>query len=126
MFGGVFPGCVQQSGASLCQGVDEHHEKCPRNALGASVRNAREMVTLARHEECVVGVVAYGDHQQVRQGLWAGVEEGAGPHSGPGRRGDGLVTGQRAAAFEAGRGVSGAWPGGRAAATEASLTEVLL
>ncbi|HEX9178469.1 MAG TPA: hypothetical protein VF874_21115, partial [Mycobacterium sp.] len=46
----------------------KHHEKCPRNALGASRKNARETVILARHGEWAVDVVSCRGHREVRQG----------------------------------------------------------
>jgi hypothetical protein len=45
------------------------HENCPRNALGASHKNAREMVTVVRHGKWVVDGISRGGHRQVRQGL---------------------------------------------------------
>jgi hypothetical protein len=36
------------------QETDLTHENCPRNTLGASDRNAREMVTVVRHEKWAV------------------------------------------------------------------------
>ncbi len=67
------------------------HENCPRNTLGASRKNAREMVTVVRHGEWVVDEVSRGDHRQVRQGVCEGLEEGQGADSGSGGRGDRVV-----------------------------------
>lgn len=41
---------------------DLTHENCPRNALGASGKNAREMVTLVRHGMWVVDDVSCRGH----------------------------------------------------------------
>jgi hypothetical protein len=71
--------------------IDETHENCPRNALRASRRNARETVSVVVHEEWVVDDVSCRGHHQVRQGVCEGLEEGQGPDPGPDSRGDGLV-----------------------------------
>jgi nitrite reductase (NADH) small subunit len=73
------------------QECDKHHEKCPRNTLGASRRNARETVILARHEKWAVDVVSCRDHREVRQGVCEGLEGGQGARSGSGGGGHRLV-----------------------------------
>jgi len=69
------------------------HENCPRNTLGASRKNAREMVTVVRHGKWAVDGVSGRGHHQVRQGVCEGIEEGQGPDFGSGEVGDGLVAG---------------------------------
>src|ERR1700739_2598222 len=67
------------------------HENCPRNTLGASRKNAREMVTVVRHGKWAVDDVSGRGHHQVRQGVGDAAEEQHGPESGAGGRGDRLV-----------------------------------
>src|SRR5665647_125236 len=69
---------------------DETHENCPRNALRASRRNARETVTLLGHERWVVDEVSCRGHHQVREGVCEGRQEGQGQGSRRGRVGDRL------------------------------------
>jgi hypothetical protein len=68
----------------LRQRPDLTHEKCPRNTLGASGKNARETVTVVRHGKWAVDDVSGRDHHEVRQGVCEGVEEGQGSDSGSG------------------------------------------
>ena len=70
------------------------HGNCPRNALGASLKNARETVIVVRHGEWAVDVVSCRDHQQVRQGVCAGREEGQGQGPRLGGGGDWVVARQ--------------------------------
>jgi hypothetical protein len=79
--------------AIFSHGNDLTHENCPRNALGASDKNAREMVIVVRHGKWVVDGVSGRGHRQVCQGVCEGVEEGQGPDLGSGDVGDGLVSG---------------------------------
>jgi len=58
------------------QETDLTHENCPRNTLGASDKNAREMVIVVRHGKWAVDGVSGRDHDEVRQGVCEGVEEG--------------------------------------------------
>ena len=53
--------------------VDETHEYCPRNTLGASLRSARETVIIGGYAERAVDEVTGGDHNQVCEGLRGGV-----------------------------------------------------
>jgi hypothetical protein len=60
----------------VSQWVGKHHEKCPRNALHASRKDARETVILVRHGKWVVDVVSRRDHREVRHGVCEGLEGG--------------------------------------------------
>lgn len=71
--------------------IDEHHWKCPRNALGASTKNARETVINLGYGGWVVSEVTCRGHGEVREGACEGEQEGQGPNSGSGGRGYWLV-----------------------------------
>ncbi len=85
--------CLGHAGGSG-QACGLTHGNCPRNALGASLKNARETVTVVRHGEWVIDVVSCRDHHQVRQGVCAGREEGQGQGPRPGGGGDWVVARQ--------------------------------
>lgn len=70
----------------------KHHAECPRNALGASRKNARETVIVARHGEWAVDVVSCRDHREVREGVCERAEGGQRSGSGSGGGGHWLVT----------------------------------
>src|ERR1700757_643924 len=103
------------------------HEKCPRNALGASHKNARETVTVVRHGKWVVDDVSCGDDHQGPQGVCEGLQEGQGTDSGSGGRGDGVVARQcPAKAYCSGDAAIGAGSQHCEAGAQASGSEVFL
>jgi hypothetical protein len=107
-------------------GSDETHEGCPRNTLGAARRSARETVTVG-HGKRVLDGVSGGDHDEGREGLCDGLEEGQGADPGPGRGGDRVVAGQRPAeARGGGEAAAGLGQAGREADREAAGRQVLL
>src|SRR5665647_2246059 len=123
---GAVPSHYPAEGA-VWVGADETHENCPRNALRASRRNARETVTLLGHERWVVAEVSCRGHHQVRAGVCEGRQEGQGQGSRRGRVGDRLNA--RQCAPPSGRcrtAITWGRAAGRESAEEAAGFEILL